>query len=156
MGSSATVEQTLVLVKPDAMHRGLAGEVISRLERKGLKIVAMKLIQVDEALASRHYEAHVDKPFFPSLVKFITSCPVVAMVVQGRSAVEVVRQTMGQTESTKAAPGTIRGDLAMDLQNNLVHGSDSTESATREIGLFFSQNEILSYTRCIDGWLGSN
>ena len=156
MGSSATVEQTLVLVKPDAMHRGLAGEVISRLERKGLKIVAMKLIQVDEALASRHYEAHVDKPFFPSLVKFITSCPVIAMVVQGRSAVEVVRQTMGQTESTKAAPGTIRGDLAMDLQNNLVHGSDSTESATREIGLFFSQNEILSYTRCIDGWLGSN
>jgi len=155
MGISATGEQTLVLVKPDAMNRGLAGEVISRLEKKGLKIVGLKLIQIDEALAGRHYEAHTDKPFFPSLVKFITSCPVIAMVVQGRRAVEVVRQTMGETESTKASPGTIRGDLAMDLQNNLVHGSDSAESAVREIGLFFSESEILDYTRCIDGWLGS-
>ena len=155
MGSSTTGERTLVLVKPDAMNRGLAGEVISRLERKGLKIVAMKLIQIDESLAGRHYEAHVEKPFFPSLVEFITSCPVIAMVVQGRNAIDVVRQTMGQTDSTKAAPGTVRGDLAIDLQNNLVHGSDSAESAPREIGLFFSNEEILDYTRSIDKWLGS-
>jgi len=155
MGISATGEQTLVVVKPDAMHRGLAGEVVSRLEKKGLKIVGMKLIQIDEALAGRHYEAHTEKPFFPSLVEFITTCPVIAMVVQGRNAVDVVRQTMGQTDPAKAAPGTIRGDLAMDIQNNLVHGSDSAESAVREIGLFFSENEILDYTRCIDGWLGS-
>jgi len=155
MAATTTGDLTLVLVKPDAMNRGLAGEVISRLERKGLKIVAMKLIQIDEALAGRHYEAHTDKPFFPSLVEFITSCPVLAMVVEGRNAVDVVRQTMGQTDSTKAAPGTIRGDLAMDLQNNLVHGSDSAESAVREIGLFFAKSEILSYTRSIDEWMGS-
>jgi len=155
MGAPTTGEQTLVLVKPDAMNRGLAGEIISRLERKGLKIVAMKLIQIDEALAGRHYEAHTDKPFFPSLVEFITSCPVIAMVVEGRNAVDVVRQTMGQTDSTKAAPGTVRGDLAMDLQNNLVHGSDSAESAAREIGLFFVKSEILNYTRSIDKWMGS-
>ena len=152
---SSETEQTLVLVKPDAMQRGLAGEVISRIERKGLRIVAMRLLQVDAELAGRHYEAHAEKPFFKSLVEFITSSPIVAMVVEGRHAVEVVRQTMGQTDPSKAAPGTIRGDLAMDIQNNLVHGSDSAESAAREISLFFSQDGILDYRRCIDGWLGS-
>ncbi len=152
---STELEQTLVLVKPDAMQRGLAGEVISRLERKGLRIVAMRLLQVDAELAGRHYEAHTDKPFFGSLLEFITSSPIIAMVVEGRHAVEVVRQTMGQTDSSKAAPGTIRGDLAMDLQNNLVHGSDSAESAAREISLFFSKDDILDYRRCIDGWLGA-
>ena len=152
---SSETEQTLVLVKPDAMQRGLAGEVISRIERKGLRIVAMRLLQVDAELAVRHYEAHTEKPFFKSLVEFITSSPIVAMVVEGRHAVEVVRQTMGQTDPSKAAPGTIRGDLAMDIQNNLVHGSDSAESAAREISLFFSQDGILDYRRCIDGWLGS-
>jgi nucleoside-diphosphate kinase len=151
---SADSQMTLVLVKPDAIHRGLAGEVISRLERKGLKIAAMKLLQVNEALAARHYEAHTEKPFFSSLVEFITSCPIIAMVVEGKNAVEVVRHTMGQTDPTKAAPGTIRGDLAMDIQNNLVHGSDSLESARREIALFFEPQEILDYTRCVDCWLG--
>ena len=152
---SAEIEQTLILVKPDAMQRGLAGEVISRIERKGLRIVAMRLLQVDAELAGRHYEAHTDKPFFGSLVEFITSSPIIAMVVEGRHSVEVVRQTMGQTDSSKAAPGTIRGDLAIDLQNNLVHGSDSVESARREISLFFAQDDILDYRRSIDGWLGA-
>jgi nucleoside-diphosphate kinase len=155
MGTTPTnVERTLVLVKPDAMHRGLAGEIISRLEKKGLKIVAMRLLQVDAELAGRHYEAHRQKPFFKGLVEFITSCPIVAIVVEGRQAIDVVRQLMGQTDSAKAAPGTIRGDLAMDLQDNLVHGSDSAESAAREIALYFKPNEILSYSRCTDRWLG--
>jgi nucleoside-diphosphate kinase len=152
--ATTPVERTLVLVKPDAMHRGLAGEIISRLERKGLKIVALKMLQVDAELAGRHYEAHRQKAFFSGLVAFITSCPIIAMVVEGRQAVEVVRQLMGQTDSAKAAPGTIRGDLAIDLQDNLVHGSDSTESAAREIALYFRPDEILSYTRCTDRWMG--
>ena len=152
--TATTAERTLVLVKPDAMHRGLAGEIISRFEKKGLKIVAMKLLQVDAELAGRHYEAHRQKPFFKGLVEFITSCPIIAMVVEGRQAVDVVRQLMGQTDSAKAAPGTIRGDLAIDLQDNLVHGSDSAESAAREIALYFKPQEILSYTRCTDRWLG--
>jgi nucleoside-diphosphate kinase len=154
MGTQSTTQRTLVLVKPDGMNRALAGEIISRLERKGLRIAAIKLLRVTEDLAGRHYEAHQDKPFFRSLVEFITSCPVVAMVVEGRNAVDVVRQTMGQTDPAKAAPGTIRGDLAMDIQNNLVHGSDSVDSAQREIGLFFKNEEILSYTRTMDCWLG--
>ena len=157
MGSTDNeIQRTLVLVKPDAMQRGLAGEVISRIERKGLRIAAMKLMQVDADLAGRHYEAHTSKPFFGSLVSFITSCPIAALVVEGRNAVDVVRQTMGQTDPSKAAPGTIRGDLAMDIQNNLVHGSDSLESAKREVSLFFSDEEILTYTRSIDTWLGAS
>lgn len=156
MGTMPTnVERTLVLVKPDAMHRGLAGDIISRLEKKGLKIVAMKLLQLDAELAGRHYEAHRQKPFFKGLVEFITSCPIIAIVVEGRQAVDVVRQLMGQTDSAKAAPGTIRGDMAMDLQDNLVHGSDSAESAAREIGLYFKPSEIVSYSRCTDRWLGA-
>ena len=148
------IEQTLILVKPDAMQRGLAGEIISRIEKKGLKIVALRMLQVDAALAGRHYEAHTEKPFFKSLVEFITVSPIIAMVVEGRHAVDVVRQTMGQTDSAKAAPGTIRGDLAMDIQNNLVHGSDSAESAAKEISLYFSKEEILEYKRSTDRWMG--
>jgi nucleoside-diphosphate kinase len=156
MGNESNDSQrTLVLVKPDAMQRGLAGEVISRLERKGLRIAAAKLLRVTEELAGRHYEAHTDKPFFGSLVSFITSSPIIALVVEGRNAVDVVRQTMGQTDPAKAAPGTIRGDLAMDIQNNIVHGSDSLDSAAREIALFFSDGEVLDYRRSIDEWLGA-
>ncbi len=151
---AADIERTLVLVKPDAMNRGLAGEVISRLERKGLKLVAVKLMQVDRDLASRHYEAHTQKPFFNSLVEFITACPIIAMVVEGLGAVDTVRRTMGATDPAKADPGTIRGDLAMDIQPNLVHGSDSVESAEREISLFFKPDEILSYGRTGDVWFG--
>jgi nucleoside-diphosphate kinase len=147
------MERTLVLVKPDAVQRGLIAEVLSRFERRGLKIVAMKMMQVDEALAKRHYAVHEGKPFFKSLVSFITAGPIVAAVLEGRNAVEVVRQVMGKTDCAQAAGGTIRGDLGLDLQNNLVHGSDSLENAVKEIGLFFSKGEIISYERAIDKWV---
>ena len=147
------MEQTLVLVKPDGVQRGLVGEVISRLERRGLKLAALKLIQVDEALAHRHYGEHVDRPFFAGLVQFITSAPVAAMVWQANNAVEVVRNTMGSTSPAAAPPGTIRGDLGLDIGRNLVHGSDSVESAQREVALFFKPEEILDYARSTDPWI---
>ena len=147
------MERTLVLVKPDGVQRGLIGEVISRLERRGLKLVGMKLMQVDDALARQHYGEHVDRPFFPGLVAFITSSPVVAMVWEADNAVEAVRSTMGQTNPTASPPGTIRGDLALDIGRNLVHGSDRPESAQRELSLFFSDAELLDYPRSNDGWI---
>jgi nucleoside-diphosphate kinase len=137
------VERTLVFVKPDGVQRGLAGEIISRLERKGLKIVALKMLRMDRAMAERHYGIHRDKPFFSSLVGFITSGPIVAAVVEGRQAVEVVRRLMGDTDPLKAAPGTIRGDFGMEVQENLIHGSDSVENARKEITLFFNEKEII-------------
>ena len=137
------MERTLVFVKPDGVQRGLAGEIISRLERKGLKIVALKMLRMDRAMAERHYGIHRDKPFFSSLVGFITSGPIVAAVVEGRQAVEVVRRLMGDTDPLKAAPGTIRGDFGMEVQENLIHGSDSVENARKEISLFFSEKEII-------------
>ena len=145
-------QRTLVLIKPDGVQRGLCGEIISRLERTGLKLVAMKLLVVDAALAKRHYEAHAGKPFFPGLVEFITSSPVVAMVWEGRQAVDVARKVMGATDSAKAAPGTIRGDFGLDIGRNLVHGSDSLESAEREVSIFFPPKEVLSYKRAPDAW----
>ena len=147
------MEKTLVLVKPDGVQRSLIGEIISRLERRGLKLVAMKLMQVDDALARRHYGEHEGKPFFPGLVSFITSAPVVAMVWEAENAVEVVRNTMGQTSPATSPMGTIRGDLALDIGRNLVHGSDSPESAVREIGLFFEPGEMLEYGRSNDDWI---
>ena len=147
------MERTLVLVKPDGVQRGLAGEVISRLERRGLKLVAMKLMQVEESLAKQHYGEHVDRPFFPGLVSFITSGPIVAMAWEGENAIGLARQTMGATNPVDSAPGTIRGDLAIDIGRNLVHGSDSPESAQRELGLFFTPEEILSYQRSTDPWI---
>lgn len=147
------MEQTLVLVKPDGVQRGLTGEIIGRLERRGLKLVAMKLMQVDDALAHRHYGEHVDRPFFAGLVSFITSGPVVAMAWEASNAVEIVRSTMGVTNPANAAPGTIRGDLGVDIGRNLIHGSDSPESAARELALFFKPEEILSYSRSNDGWI---
>ena len=147
------MERTLVLVKPDGVQRGLIGEVISRLERRGLKLVGMKLMQVDDALARQHYGEHVDRPFFSGLVEFITSSPVVAMAWEADNAVEVVRNTMGQTNPTASPPGTIRGDLALDIGRNLVHGSDSPESARRELSLFFSAGELLDYPRSNDPWI---
>ena len=147
------MERTLVLVKPDAMQRGLAGEVISRLERRGLKIVALKTLWMDEPLARRHYASHEGKSFFNSLVDFITSCPIIAAVFEGRNAVDVVRTTMGKTDPAQSPPGSIRGDLGLEVQHNLVHGSDSPESAAKEINLFFSKEEILSYPRDIDRWV---
>lgn len=130
-------QRTLVLVKPDGVKKGLIGEIISRLERKGLRIVAMRMLQMDKAMARRHYAVHEGKPFFAGLVEFITSGPIVAAVVEGDKAVEVVRKLMGETDPVKAAPGTIRGDYGLDIQENLVHGSDSEENARMEIGLFF-------------------
>lgn len=147
------MEQTLVLVKPDGVQRSLIGEVISRLEKRGLKLVAMKFMQVDDALARRHYGEHAERPFFPGLVAFITSAPVVAMVWEADNAVEVVRNTMGNTKPADSPMGTIRGDLALDIGRNLVHGSDSPESAQREIALFFNSGEILEYGRSNDDWI---
>ena len=147
------MERTLALVKPDGVQRGLVGEVISRLEQRGLKLVAMKLMQADEALARQHYAEHQDKPFFHGLVEFITSAPLVAMVWEADNAIEVVRKTMGDTSPAGSAPGTIRGDLALDIGRNLVHGSDSPASAQREVGLFFRSEEILDYGRSTDPWI---
>ena len=147
------MERTLIIVKPDAMQRGLAGEVITRLERRGLKIVGLKLMRIDNALANRHYGEHQGKPFFNGLVSFITSSPVVVGVLEGTNAVQAVRSTMGPTNPTAAGPGTIRGDLALELGRNIVHGSDSPESAKREIGLFFKPDELLDYERNVDPWI---
>jgi len=132
-----TSEKTLVLVKPDGVRRGLVGEVISRLENKQLRILAMTLLTVDQALAKRHYEEHTEKPFFGELVSFITSGPVVAMAVEGEQAISVVRDLMGATDPKQAAPGTIRGDFGLAITENIVHGSDSEISAKRELELFF-------------------
>lgn len=148
-----STEQTLVLVKPDGVQRGLGGTIISRLEARGLRIVAMKMLQVSRDMAMKHYGVHQGKPFFDGLVDFITSGPVIAMVLEGRSAVEMVRNTMGVTDPLKAQPGTVRGDLGVDIGRNLVHGSDSPESAAQEIGFFFSPDEILSYERDVDRWI---
>jgi nucleoside-diphosphate kinase len=136
-------ERTLVLIKPDAMQRRLAGEILGRLERRGLAIRAARLVRVDRALAERHYDEHREKPFFGELVDFITSAPTLALVVEGDSAISVVRSTMGATNPAGAAPGTIRGDLALAMPDNLVHGSDSAESAEREIALWFSDTELV-------------
>ena len=146
-------EQTLVLVKPDGVQRGLVGEVIARLERRGLQLVGMKLMQVSDALARQHYGEHVDRPFFGGLVQFITSSPVVAMVWEANNAVEIVRNTLGQTNPVNSPAGTIRGDFGIDIGRNLVHGSDSAESAEREVNLFFQPGEILSYQRAVDPWI---
>ena len=137
------VQRSLVLIKPDALQRGLAGEILARLERRRLTLRAAKLVQVDRALAERHYAEHVDKPFFGELVDFITSAPTLALAVEGEDAVAVVRATMGATNPAEAAPGTIRGDLALSMPDNLVHGSDSPEAAERELALWFSPNELL-------------
>ena len=139
------MQQTLVLLKPDAVERKLVGEIISRLEKRGLKIVAMKMIRVDKALAKRHYAIHEGKSFFDELVEFITSGPIVAAVFEGKDAVTEVRSVMGATDPADAAQGTIRADLAEDIGHNLIHGSDSEETAEKEIKLFFSKAEILDY-----------
>ena len=136
-------ERTLVLVKPDAVQRRLAGNILSRFERRGLDVIAAKLVLVDVALAEEHYAEHREKPFFGELVEFITSAPTLALVLEGESAIKVVRTTMGATNPVESAPGTIRGDLALAMPDNLVHGSDSPESAEREIRLWFSDDELV-------------
>ncbi len=147
------METTLVLLKPDAVQRGLVGAITARLESTGLKIVGIKLMRVSNDLAERHYAEHVGKPFFESLVSFITSGPIVAMALEGDGAISFVRKTMGATNPADSAPGSIRGDFATDIGRNLVHGSDSPESAARELALFFDESEILNYARATDAWI---
>ena len=147
------METTLVLLKPDAVQRGLAGEIISRLEKTGLKITGMKLMQVSQDLANEHYGEHVGKPFFDGLVSFITSGPIVAMALEGNGAVAIVRKTMGATNPADSPPGTVRGDYGIDIGRNLVHGSDSVESAKREVALFFDDTELIDYSRATDPWI---
>ena len=136
------MEKSLVLIKPDAMQRNLAGTIIARLEGLGLKIVALKMLRMDRALAQRHYAVHKDKPFFSSLVSYISSAPIIAVVFAGNGAVEVIRKAMGATDPAKSEAGTIRGDFGLDLEHNTVHGSDSVKTAEEEIKLFFSEEEI--------------
>jgi nucleoside-diphosphate kinase len=137
------LEQTLILIKPDAMERGIAGEILSRIERRGCTLRAGKLVHVSRDLGERHYDEHREKPFFGELVAFITSGPTLALVVEGEGAIATLRTTIGATNPAQAAPGSIRGDLALAMPDNLVHGSDSPESAQREIGLWFSDDELV-------------
>lgn len=149
----AELQRTFVAIKPDGVQRGLAGEIISRFERKGLKIVGMKFMQVSRELAEKHYGEHKGKPFFEGLVGFITSGPIVAMVLEGKDAVAVSRNIIGATNPVAAAPGTIRGDLALEIGRNMVHGSDGAESAAREIGIFFSDKELHDWNRTVQCWV---
>lgn len=147
------MERTLVIIKPDGVQRQLIGPIITCLERRGLKIVAMKLIQVSDDLARKHYAVHEGKPFYEPLIKYITSAPVVVMVVEGPNAIEVTRNTMGATNPVSATPGTIRADYGLEIGRNLVHGSDGPETAAAEIALWFDQSELLTYQRDVDRWI---
>ncbi|MGA2285910.1 MAG: nucleoside-diphosphate kinase [Dehalococcoidia bacterium] len=146
-------ERTLILVKPDAMQRGLAGEVLSRFERRGLKLVALRMMQMDRTLAAKHYAEHIGKAFYKPLVSFITSGPIIAALFEAENAVELARQTIGATDPAKSAPGSIRGDLGIDLGRNVVHGSDSAESAVREAALFFDEKDVVEWQRSVEGWI---
>jgi nucleoside-diphosphate kinase len=146
------MEQTLVLVKPDGIDRGLAGAIIQRLENKGFQIAAMKMVQIDETLAKQHYQEHLEKSFFPLLLKFITSGPSIAMVLSGKNVIAETRRIVGSTNPQEAIPGTIRGDFGIITTFNLVHASDSQKSSDREIPIFFKPEEILKYTRSVDKW----
>jgi len=148
-----SLERTLIIVKPDGVQRGLTGEIIKRFEQRGLKFVGMKLMHISTELANKHYGIHQGKPFFEGLVKYITSSPVLVAVLEGKKAIEVVRNTMGSTNPVSAPLGTIRGDLAVEIGRNLVHGSDSPENAAIEINLFFKPEELVSYERDTDKWI---
>lgn len=147
------MEQTLILVKPDGVQRGLVGSIIKRFENRGLKLVGMKFIQMTRELAELHYAVHEGKPFYESLVAYIISGPVVAMVWEGEAAIEAARSTMGTTNPVTASPGTIRGDFGMEIGRNLVHGSDSIENAKKEVNLFFAPGEIVAWRRDTDSWI---
>ncbi len=147
------MERTLVIIKPDGVQRQLIGPTITRLERRGLKIVAMKMMQVSTDLAREHYAIHEGKPFYEPLIQYITSSPVVVLVVEGPNAIEVTRNTMGATNPVSAAPGTLRADYGLEIGRNLVHGSDGPETAVAEIALWFDQSEILNYGRDVDRWI---
>src|SRR5437016_7107985 len=146
------LERTLVIVKPDGVQRGLVGPILTRLEARGLKIVGLKLVQVAQDLAARHYAEHEGKPFYAGLLKYITSAPVVVACVEGTSAVQMVRNSVGATNPLNAAPGTVRGDLALDIGRNLIHASDAPATAERELSLWFVSDELVSYPRDTDRW----
>jgi nucleoside-diphosphate kinase len=147
------LERTLILLKPDAVQRGLMGEILGRLERRGLKVVGMKMLLVPRALAEEHYAEHVGKPFYAGLIDYITSAPVVALVLEGKGAVAVSRSTIGATNPANAAPGTIRADLAVETGRNPVHGSADPEAAAREVALWFQDNELTAWPRDTDRWI---
>lgn len=149
-------ERSLVLVKPDAMQRGLAGMVLQRLENRGLRLIGLKLMRVDQDLASRHYAEHEGKPFFASLVDYITSSPIIAAVFEGDSATSAIRNSVGATNPSQAAAGTIRGDFGLEVGRNLVHASDSPESGERELALFFTQEELVQWSRDNERWISEN
>ena len=149
------MERTLIIVKPEAVQRGLVGQLLARFEARGLKLVGLKLVRIPSQLAERHYAEHQGKDFYAGLVKHITSSPVVVGVLEGPDAIANTRAMMGPTNPAKAAPGTIRGDFALDMGLNILHGSDSSESAAREIGLFFEASELVSYARATDVWIAA-
>ncbi len=147
------MDKTLVIIKPDGVQRGLVGEIINRLERRGLRLVAMKMQQVSPELAARHYAVHQGKPFYDGLVSYISSSPVVVMAVEGNKVIEAVRQTVGATNPTAAAPGTIRADFGIDIGRNLIHASDGPETAAQELALWFGADEVLSWSRDGERWV---
>jgi nucleoside-diphosphate kinase len=147
------MERTLLIIKPDAVQRGLIGPILTRLERRGLRFAALKLVQITPELAARHYAVHQGKPFYEPLIDFITSGPVVVAVIEGKNAIDIMRTTMGATNPAQAEPGTIRADFGLEIGRNLVHGSDGPETAAYEIPLFFAEEEILAYERAVDGWI---
>lgn len=147
------MERTLILAKPDAVQRGLVGELVARLERRGLRIAGLKLMRVSRETAQEHYQEHAAKPFFAGLVDYITACPIVALAMEGPNAVEITRATIGATNPANAAPGSIRGDLAVSIGRNLIHGSDSSASAKRELALFFNADELFDYDRGSERWI---
>lgn len=147
------MERTLVIIKPDGVQRGLIGEIVSRFEGRGLKMVGMKLMHISPELAARHYAVHVGKPFYNGLIQYITSSPVVVMAIEGKRAIETVRATMGATNPVQATPGTIRADLGVEIGRNLVHGSDGPETAKFELELFFGPDEIVTWSRDVERWI---
>ncbi|MEZ4592345.1 MAG: nucleoside-diphosphate kinase [Chloroflexota bacterium] len=147
------MERTLILVKPDGVQRGLMGEIVSRFERRGLKLLGMKFIQMSEDLANQHYAVHKERPFFNDLVSYITSGPVLAMVWEGKDAIAAARSTIGATKPAEATPGSIRGDFGMEIGRNLVHGSDSPENGVKESNLFFAPEELVTWTRATESWI---
>src|SRR5205809_539951 len=146
------MERTLIILKPDAVQRGLCGEIITRFEKKGLQVVGMKMMKIPTQLAETHYEPHKGKPFYPGLVRFMTSSPVVVLALAGKDAIAISRKMMGATFGSKAEPGTIRGDFGVSNSFNLIHGSDSPESAARELNLFFKPEELIDWTPTIQPW----
>lgn len=147
------MERSLIILKPDAVQRGLIGPILTRLEQRGLKFAGLKLIQIDDALARQHYGVHEGKSFFPELVRYITSGPVIVIAVTGAGVIEMIRNMVGATNPAKAAPGTIRGDFSVEIGRNLIHASDSPENGEKEVALFFEPDELLDWSRSVDAWI---